>query len=292
MSKIQKVSLPYRYDVELAHTIGTDQEVMPCHHFHNVYEVYLSLGEGAEMWVGNQCFILGRFDLLLLAPTDLHRILVHDRVNFERLILYFHPQYIKSFDQIETGLLGCFGVRHGKRVHYLKLTSQEAEHLQALYSRIAALQTDTALYAQAVRKKIALAEVLIFINEIFLGGQRQEDPIEPASVAHKRLVRITEYIDQHFDEDINADSVGKVFHIDRHAVNALFRSHTGLSFHKYLTNTRIIRAKELLSSGEYSVTEVCYECGFHDYANFIRTFTQSAGITPGKFSRMHTLNSD
>jgi AraC-like DNA-binding protein len=287
MSEIRKVSLPYRYDLELVHTIGTDQEVMTCHHFHNVYEIYLSLCEGAEMWIGNQCFRLGQYDLLLLAPTDFHRIIVHDRIRFNRLILYFHPQYIQSLDHIETSLLGCFGVRQGKRVHHLKLSIPEAEHLQELYSRIASLQADGSMYAKEVRKKIALAEVLIFINEILLSGKRQENPIEPSSVAHKRLISITEYIDQHFDQDLDAASVGMVFNINRHSINNLFRSHTGLSFHKYLINTRIIRAKELLANGENSVTDVCFDCGFHDYANFIRTFTQSVGISPGKFARQH-----
>jgi AraC-like DNA-binding protein len=46
----------------------------------------------------------------------------------------------------------------------------------------------------------------------------------------------------------------------------------------------ITLAKSYLCEG-FSITEACYQSGFSDYANFIRSFTKTVGISPGRFSR-------
>jgi len=48
---------------------------------------------------------------------------------------------------------------------------------------------------------------------------------------------------------------------------------------------RVALAKELLSQG-HTVLEACHLSGFHDYSNFIRTFRQTTGYTPGQFKRL------
>lgn len=287
MATLRKIAEPYAYDVELVHAVGTDKEAMPYYHFHNVYELHLSQREGAEMWIGNRCYSLGPNDLILLSSNDQHRIIVHDREKYERFILYFNPLSIQAIDHADAGLLECFGLHGGQRTHCLKLSNEEMASLLQAYTRMKGLLEDKGKYAREIRKTIALAEILIFINELFLSGQRRKNPTELSSAAHKKMTRIIEYLDQQYREDLDAEAVGAHFQINRHAVNELFREHTGLSFHRYLVNTRIIKARELLIQGNLSVTDVCYECGFNDYANFIRTFTQSVGTAPGKFARQH-----
>jgi AraC-like DNA-binding protein len=43
-------------------------------------------------------------------------------------------------------------------------------------------------------------------------------------------------------------------------------------------------AKTCLSEG-LSLSETCYQSGFADYSNFIRSFTKLAGTSPGKYAR-------
>lgn len=64
----------------------------------------------------------------------------------------------------------------------------------------------------------------------------------------------------------------------------LFKKHTGLPIRAYIIDNRIEYAKKLLNSGS-SVNDACFESGFNDYSNFIRTFTKVAGISPGKYSK-------
>ena len=83
---MDKIKNTYTEDIRLEHNTGADW-TMDYYHFHNVYELYLVVTPGAEMWVGNKQYLLAPYDLLLLGTNDLHRSIIHDRAAYERYIL-------------------------------------------------------------------------------------------------------------------------------------------------------------------------------------------------------------
>jgi AraC-like DNA-binding protein len=60
-----------------------------------------------------------------------------------------------------------------------------------------------------------------------------------------------------------------------------FKQQTGYTVHNYILQKRLIAATALIKEGK-SVTQVCLECGFGDYSNFIRSFKQVYGVSPKK----------
>ena len=54
---------------------------------------------------------------------------------------------------------------------------------------------------------------------------------------------------------------------------------------EYKTNKRILRAKDLLLSGQYSISEAAHEVGFTDPNYFTRVFKAREGISPSEFIR-------
>lgn len=53
----------------------------------------------------------------------------------------------------------------------------------------------------------------------------------------------------------------------------------------YLNDYRIEQACILLQTGNYSVTDTAFRCGFNDLSYFIRIFRKYRGISPGKYQR-------
>ena len=66
--------------------------------------------------------------------------------------------------------------------------------------------------------------------------------------------------------------------------SALFKEEVGVGFKEYLDRLRFDYAKKLLRYAKYSVTEVCRECGFEDYPNFIRRFKKRFGCSPSQLN--------
>lgn len=63
----------------------------------------------------------------------------------------------------------------------------------------------------------------------------------------------------------------------------LFKKEKGVGYKAYLNNMRYEYAKKLLEHSEMTVMQICTDCGFNDYPNFIRRFKQQTGCYPAQY---------
>lgn len=286
---MDRVKNIYTEDVRLEHNTGADW-TMDYYHFHNVYELYLTVTPGAEMWVGNKHYVLAPHDLLLLGTNDLHRSVIRDRQHYERYILYFNPFYIASMSTGATNLLESYDRLKASGSHRLNLGVENAARLTGMLTELARLLTETG-FASDVKVRLQLALILIELEAVTRPVlSRGADP-ELSPPGYPLLKPVLDYLDVHYHEDVNAEEIAGLFGFNRHQLNELFRKMTGLSFHQYLVQVRIVKAKELLEAGNISTTDVCMESGFRDYSHFIRTFKELVGLSPGKYAKQATVSS-
>lgn len=93
------------------------------------------------------------------------------------------------------------------------------------------------------------------------------------------------YIDEYFLTDITAEQLSEISNYSYDRFRHIFRTVTGMSPKQYITNKRIEHAKFLLSTTDYSVTEVGSLCGFSATTIFIKKFSLLYGTTPYKYYR-------
>lgn len=72
-------------------------------------------------------------------------------------------------------------------------------------------------------------------------------------------------------------------------LSSVFPKEAGVTFKDYLNSIRFDYAKKLLIYSDISVSEICYESGFDDYANFIRNFKKHFGMPPGQFRKNNQI---
>lgn len=92
-----------------------------------------------------------------------------------------------------------------------------------------------------------------------------------------------EYIKENFHKDVSLDEVSKIVNISPYYFSKIFKERTGKNFIEYLTNIRMEKAKELLSTTEYSMKEICCMCGYSDPNYFSRSFKKNVGVTPTEY---------
>jgi two-component system response regulator YesN len=95
------------------------------------------------------------------------------------------------------------------------------------------------------------------------------------------------FILENYKRDISLEDVSRNVNVSPYYFSKIFKEATGEGFVKYLTAIRIEKAKELLSSTEYSMREICSMCGYSDPNYFSRSFKKNAGITPSDYKAMH-----
>ncbi|MBQ4110639.1 MAG: helix-turn-helix transcriptional regulator [Clostridia bacterium] len=64
----------------------------------------------------------------------------------------------------------------------------------------------------------------------------------------------------------------------------LFISKFGMPPVKYLTRLRIEKAKELIITHRYSITEISDMCGFENVYYFSNIFKKYTGVSPSKYT--------
>lgn len=86
------------------------------------------------------------------------------------------------------------------------------------------------------------------------------------------------------EEDLNIAGLSKLCGITPEYFRSIFVKIYGVPPSKYIANLRISRAKELLSSGMYSVSETAHMCGFEDVSYFSRCFSRITGVAPSEYN--------
>ncbi|GAF81773.1 unnamed protein product, partial [marine sediment metagenome] len=99
-----------------------------------------------------------------------------------------------------------------------------------------------------------------------------------------RVERSKDYILQNISERLTLSSVAKEVGMSPNYFATVFRHLIGTTFHEYLVDMRIIRAKQLLSTRSYRVYEVADKVGYRDYRHFGRLFKHRVGLTPGDYA--------
>lgn len=96
----------------------------------------------------------------------------------------------------------------------------------------------------------------------------------------ERLGRAREFIDHCYDHPLNLDQISAKACFSRYHFLRLFRQAFNITPHQYLIEKRIEKAKELLTSDDLRVTDVCFEVGFQSLGSFSSLFHKYVGHAP------------
>ena len=102
----------------------------------------------------------------------------------------------------------------------------------------------------------------------------------------KKILPAVEYIKEHFlDEIISIEHLAKLCSMTSVYFRSIFKSHFGLSPIAYINSLKIARAKELLDSGMYTVSEAAAMSGYTDSSHFSREFKKAVGAAPSEYKK-------
>ena len=114
-----------------------------------------------------------------------------------------------------------------------------------------------------------------------------------ASVQRETLpVRIDEYIQAHFTEEIDVPDIAAAFRIGKTKIYEIAKQSYGCGIAEHIRSLRIQKAKQLLQDTNLSLAEIASQCGFKDYNYFIVVFKRSAGMPPKAYQASLRANKE
>lgn len=248
-------------------------------HLHNYFEIYFFIAGDVDYFIEKWVYPLKYGDLLLMNNHEIHKPTFRSQETYERIVIHFEPELGRFFSAPEFNLLDCFLNRPRGEMNKINLSPSEIEELMKIFTRLESLAANPAAGSDTLKLSYFI-EILVFINQVFLNIK----PVAERSNLPEALSPVLDYIDNHLDEDLTLESLGRRFFMNPSYLSRLFKKGVGSNIHEFIIYKRISKAKKLLSEG-YNVTDTCSSCGFNDYANFLRTFKRKVGVSPGKYKK-------
>jgi AraC family transcriptional regulator len=141
----------------------------------------------------------------------------------------------------------------------------------------AGVQTGAArdrMYGEALSTALAV-HLLREYGAAVLGPKRQY-----GGLPREKLVRAVEYIQDQLDTDLTVSGIAQAVYMSPDHFTRLFKESTGQSPYRYVVEARVRKAKELLTTGKFTISEAAYHVGFVDQSHLTRHFKRIFGLPP------------
>ncbi len=107
--------------------------------------------------------------------------------------------------------------------------------------------------------------------------------IEKGTSSNNTVLRILQYCNEHYREDISVGDIASALLISKSAVSHIFSERLGISFSDHIHTLRLADAVRLLKNKQYSITEISELAGFPTIRTFNRVFREQYGMSPSVY---------
>ena len=245
-------------------------------HSHTYLEIlYCHTGANVEYLVGSDRYKLQKGDIILLAPGVSHRPIMPEVMTepYIRDVLWVNPDFLASLEQIFPRT----SVSNKNRSALIRTQNTQWAFLGELFQ--AGVQEEE--QKKEGWEAIVLGNTLKILAYLDRAYTDRDTDILKAEKP-ELLDKVTAYIENHYSDHITVDELAHKFYISSSTISHLFKQKMGLSLYHYITQRRLISAKNLISTG-IPLEHVATQVGFSDYSTFYRAFKQEYGISPRQY---------
>ena len=245
----------------------------PEYHYHEFCKLLLLCSGSGRYMVEGQRYNLVSGDIVFIGSHCIHRPEFETGAPYERIIIYIDPEFLRQHSTPDCDLESCF---FGSMGHVLRPRERQRERIFTLAEQLEK-ELSGNKYGRLVLSRGMLLQLLVRISrELRSSAATCPDPVSPEN---SRILDILRYIDAHLTEDLSIDFLAEEFYISKYHMMRLFRRETGRSIHSYLSERRLLHARDLIAGG-MNATESCFRSGFRSYSSFTRAYAKRFGTTP------------
>ncbi len=282
--------LPFKipYSEERSFRIQTDELSHFYDRFHHHQEFQITLIEKSHgiLLIGNSVSNFQEGDLFLIGANVPHSFRNHDsfykskKLEAKSTSIFFNKTSLGDgfFKIPELKKLSDFLKETDKGVRIKKMDNE------LIRNKIIAINSK-----QGLQRVLSLLEILdLFSNSSALEYLSNIGfSMNPRNEESKKLEAIFQYITDHYQQTIRLEEVAAIANLSTSAFCRFFKTRTRKTFSKFVNEFRVSVACKQLMSGDYNISETCYQVGFSNLSNFNRQFKEITGYAPSRYIRMH-----
>ena len=241
-------------------------------HSHIFYEILYICSGNIQYLIKTDRYQIQPGDIIIVPPGISHQPILTDQQNttYRRYVLWLSPLFMKgvtplfpNYDFTKPRLLRTAGTKWAILKDKFHAGILEAEQKRPGWNACVygnTLELVTLLYRATVDKK-----------STHLKSEKPE-----------LLENILIFIESNLAQNLSLDDTGRRFFVSRSTISNTFRKEMGISFYQYVTQRRLVAAKNLILEN-IPMEIIAGQVGFSDYSSFYRAFKSEYGISPRQF---------
>lgn len=264
------------YDV--SHTCEYEKNEM--HHIHESAEILFVEKGSADYYVDGKKYYVERGDILIIGSRKHHMRRI-DQLPFLRYGLAVKPSYYRRLNLGEELIKVWQGPTPEEFAQHFKNVPQdvfsEVIHLmKCLYRE----QSEGLPFRTTVERSIVTQIAVILYRQ---WGLKKRD--SSSSSMSQQMYDIKEYIDQHYQKELDLNSLSGQFYLHPVTISKEFSRCIGQSLTKYINSVRVCEGARLLENTQKSVTDIAGLCGYESVNTFLRQFKTIMETSPLQYRK-------
>jgi AraC-like DNA-binding protein len=231
-----------------------------------------------------------------LVPGDTFIVLPHEEHSYKinsKTVIYnclFYPEILGGYWKELKEISAIYDFMILEPSNRLKKGKQEILHLApAEYAHVQRIldymyqEQEADLQGVELVLKGNLVALLVFLGRIW--ENQCSKKLEVLEEKHLLLQDTLEYISSHLQEDLSINKLAARAYFSPHHFRKVFKEYTGLTPLEYINRKRIVRAVQLMSHPEMTISQIAEAVGVMDSNYFTRLFRHIMGCTPTDYQK-------
>lgn len=228
-------------------------------HWHEFFEIEYFLSGNGSYCIDGHCYAIQPGTLFFMSPVNFHKVQAEHAQVFN---LMFSESICAPYYLTQA---------LSQNICMLQAAGSDAVYLEALMRELVRVQNDKNLASHLL--SCILAKIGSYIGK----EQNKTAPMSEAVL----------FVLKNFRLNPSLAETAKAIGFAPSYFSEKFKEETGVNYKQFLCNLQFDYAKKLLLCTDMTVLAICVECGFGDYANFVRQFKRHFSVTPTEFRKQY-----
>ena len=243
---------------------GGDWRSVP--HTHACTEMFYCVSGRGQFNIEGKLFDVAPDDLIIVNPRVQHTELSYQTYPLEYIVLGIDgAEFLFNEKDLGYTMLSC-GMMREELLFLMRMLLREIDSRADGCEMVCQDLTEVLLV-----KIVRMASVSLRLTA---------PPAES-----KECATAKRYIDENYSESITLDKLAEIAHVNKYYLSHSFKNEYKVSPIDYLMKRHITEAKALLTSTDFSLTQIAEQIGFGSLAYFSKCFRKIEGTRPNEYRK-------
>jgi len=99
----------------------------------------------------------------------------------------------------------------------------------------------------------------------------------------ENIKKVIDYMNEHYTNLLSCDELSELINMNKYRFIRVFKKQMNKTPYEYLLDLKIEKAKKMLKTKDYTITEISMMCGFSSHSHFTTIFKKKTGLSPTEY---------